>query len=181
MSTTQSDRLRGVLVPLVAAHGLDLEEVELSRAGRYRVLRVVVDSDDGVDLDTVAELTRAVSSALDETDVMGEEQYQLEVTSPGAERPLAERRHYERAVGRLARIRLHTGGDVVARILAVDDGGLGLSVPGVKGRKPTERRIAFQEIASARVEVEFNRKDEQDAAVGGRQDENGKDKNEEEA
>ena len=159
MSTTHSDRLRGLLEPLAGAQGLDLEEVELTRAGRYRVLRVVVDSDEGVDLDTVAELTRTVSAELDETDAMGDEQYQLEVTSPGAERPLTERRHYARAVGRLARIRLHEGGEVVARILSVDDEGLDVEVPGVKGRKPTARRLGFPEIAKARVEVEFNRKD----------------------
>ncbi|WP_030910928.1 ribosome maturation factor RimP [Streptomyces sp. NRRL F-5126] len=159
MSTTQSDRLRGLLEPLAGAQGLDLEEVELARAGRYRVLRVVVDSDEGVDLDTVAELTRTVSARLDETDAMGDEQYQLEVTSPGAERPLTERRHYARAVGRLARIRLREGGEVVARILSVDDEGLDVEVPGVKGRKATARRLGFPEIAKARVEVEFNRKD----------------------
>ncbi|MGQ4512681.1 ribosome maturation factor RimP [Streptomyces sp. DW26H14] len=159
MSTTQSDRLRGLLEPLVGAEGLDLEDVELSRAGRYRVLRVVVDSDEGVDLDAVAELTRAISAGLDESDLMGEEQYQLEVTSPGAERPLTEQRHYERAVGRLARIKLHEGGELVARILSVDDGGLDVEVPGVKGRRATARRLAFTQIARARVEVEFNRKD----------------------
>jgi ribosome maturation factor RimP len=159
MSTTQSDRLRGLLEPLVGAQGLDLEDVELSRAGKYRVLRVVVDSEEGVDLDTVAELTRTVSEKLDETDAMGEDQYQLEVTSPGAERPLTEPRHYVRAVGRLARIRLHEGGELVARILSVDDEGLDLEVPGVKGRKATARRMEFAEIAKARVEIEFNRKD----------------------
>ncbi|WP_329455350.1 ribosome maturation factor RimP [Streptomyces sp. NBC_01497] len=159
MSTTQSDRLRGLLEPLVGAEGLDLEDVELAKAGRYRVLRVVVDAEDGVDLDTVAELTRAISTGLDETDVMGDEQYQLEVTSPGAERPLAERRHYARAVGRLARIKLHEGDELVARILSVDDEGLDVEVPGVKGRKATARRLEFAQIAKARVEVEFNRKD----------------------
>jgi ribosome maturation factor RimP len=159
MSTTQSDRLRGLLEPLVGAEGLDLEDVELSKAGRYRVLRVVVDADDGVDLDTVAELTRAISAGLDETDLMGDEQYQLEVTSPGAERPLTEHRHYARAVGRLARMKLHEGGELVARILSVDDTGLDVEVPGVKGRKATARRLEFAQIAKARVEVEFNRKD----------------------
>jgi ribosome maturation factor RimP len=159
MSTTQSDRLRGLLEPLVSAAGLDLEGVELSRAGRYRVLRVVVDADDGVDLDTVAELTRAVSAGLDDTDLMGDEQYQLEVTSPGAERPLTERRHYTRAVGRLARMRLHEGGELVARILSVDDAGLDVEVPGVKGRRATARRLDFTQIAKARVEVEFSHKD----------------------
>ncbi|MFC9428556.1 ribosome maturation factor RimP [Streptomyces sp. NPDC056987] len=162
MSTTQSERLRGLLEPLVSAKDLDLEEIEVSRAGRRRVLRIVVDSDEGVDLDECAELSRSISVKLDETDAMGEDEYQLEVTSPGAERPLTEHRHYLRAVGRLARIQLHEGGEVVARILTVDDGGLDLEVPGVKGRKPTARRVEFAQIAKARVEIEFNRKDKKE-------------------
>ena len=55
------------------------------------------------------------------------------------------------------------GGELIARILGVDDEGLDLEVPGVKGRKPTARRLAFAEIAKARVEVEFNRKDSDDS------------------
>ncbi|MEU0955273.1 ribosome maturation factor RimP [Streptomyces niveus] len=162
MSTTHSERLRGLLEPLVSAKGLDLEEIEVSRAGRRRVLRIVVDSDDGVDLDACAELSRTISTTLDETDVMGEDEYQLEVTSPGADRPLTERRHYVRAVGRLAKIQLHEGDDFVARVLAVDEEGLDLEVPGVKGRKPTARRVEFASIAKARVELEFNRKDKKE-------------------
>ncbi len=50
----------------------------------------------------------------------------------------------------------------MARILGVDDEGLDLEVPGVKGRKPTARRVAFDEIAKARVEIEFNRKDKKE-------------------
>ncbi|MFD3911294.1 ribosome maturation factor RimP [Streptomyces sp. NPDC058603] len=162
MSTTQSERLRGLLEPLVSAKDLDLEEIEVSRAGRRRVLRVVVDSDEGVDLDECAELSRSISDKLDETDAMGEDEYQLEVTSPGAERPLTEHRHYVRAVGRLARFQLHEDGELVARILTVDDEGLDLEVPGVKGRKPTARRIAFAGIDKARVEIEFSRKDKKE-------------------
>ncbi|MFD8968466.1 ribosome maturation factor RimP [Streptomyces sp. NPDC059568] len=162
MSTTQSERLRGLLEPLVSAKDLDLEEIEVSRAGRRRVLRVVVDSDEGVDLDECAELSRSISEKLDETDAMGEDEYQLEVTSPGAERPLTEHRHYLRAVGRLARFQLHEDGELVARILTVDDEGLGLEVPGVKGRKPTARRVEFTRIAKARVEIEFSRKDKKE-------------------
>ncbi|MFE2497285.1 ribosome maturation factor RimP [Streptomyces scopuliridis] len=162
MSTTQSERLRGLLEPLVSAKDLDLEEVEVSRAGRRRVLRVVVDSDEGVDLDECAELSRSISDRLDETDAMGEDEYQLEVTSPGAERPLTEHRHYVRAVGRLARFQLHEDGELVARILTVDDEGLDLEVPGVKGRKPTARRIEFAGIDKARVEIEFSRKDKKE-------------------
>ncbi|MFI8437699.1 ribosome maturation factor RimP [Streptomyces sp. NPDC079020] len=165
MSTTQSERLRGLLEPLAAAKQLDLEEIELSRAGRRRVLRIIVDSEEGVELDTCAELSREISEKLDETDVMGEDEYVLEVSSPGADRPLTEHRHYVRATGRLARFRLTAGPDqdeLVARILAVDEEGLDLEVPGVKGRKPTSRRVAFADIARARVEIEFNRKDKKE-------------------
>ncbi|MFJ8164778.1 ribosome maturation factor RimP [Streptomyces sp. NPDC096136] len=162
MSTTQSDRLRGLLEPLVAAKGLDLEEIELSKAGRRRMLRIVVDSDEGVELDACAELSREVSDALDASDVMGEDEYVLEVSSPGADRPLGEHRHYVRATGRLVKFQLVEGGELVARILGVDDEGMDLEVPGVKGRKATARRIAFTDIAKARVEIEFNRKDKKE-------------------
>ncbi|MGW0775043.1 ribosome maturation factor RimP [Streptomyces sp. NPDC002835] len=162
MSTTQSDRLRGLLEPLVSAAGLDLEEIEVSRAGRRRMLRITVDSDDGVELDACAELSRALSEKLDETDAMGEGEYVLEVSSPGADRPLTQHRHYVRATGRLVKLQLHENGELVARILTVDDEGLDLEVPGVKGRRPTTRRVAFDEIAKARVEIEFNRKDKKE-------------------
>ncbi|MFJ3926931.1 ribosome maturation factor RimP [Streptomyces sp. NPDC090022] len=167
MSTPQSDRLRGLLEPLVTAKGLDLEEIETSRAGKRRMLRIIVDSDEGVELDTCAELSRVVGEMLDETDVMGEGEYVLEVSSPGADRPLTEHRHYVRATGRLVKFQLSAEGDtgageLVARILGVDEDGLDLEVPGVKGRKATARRIAFTDIARARVEIEFNRKDKKE-------------------
>lgn len=161
MSTTQIERLRGLLEPLVAERGLELDELEVTPAGKRRVLRVVVDSDEGVELDTCAELSRTVSEKLDETDVMGGAPYVLEVSSPGADRPLTELRHYRRAVGRLIKAHLTEeagGGEITARVTAVDDEGIDLEVPGVKGRKPTRRRLAFAEIAKARVEIEFNRK-----------------------
>ncbi|GHG55164.1 ribosome maturation factor RimP [Streptomyces griseocarneus] len=158
MSTTQSERLRELLAPLVSARELDLEEVEVTPAGKRRVLRIVVDSEEGVQLDTCADLSRDISAALDETDVMGGAPYVLEVTSPGADRPLTQHRHYVRATGRLIKAQLAEGGELVARIVSVDDEGLDLEVPGVKGRKPTARRLAFGDIAKARVEIEFNRK-----------------------
>ncbi|MGW7005483.1 ribosome maturation factor RimP [Streptomyces sp. NPDC054933] len=158
MSTTQTDRLRELLEPLASAAGLELEEVAVTPAGKRRMLRVVVDSDEGVQLDAVAELSREVSEALDASDVMGGAPYVLEVTSPGTDRPLTEPRHFVRNTGRLIKAQLAEGGELVARIIGVDDEGLDLEVPGVKGRKPTARRLAFAEIAKARVEVEFSRK-----------------------
>ncbi|MDW8808032.1 ribosome maturation factor RimP [Streptomyces scabiei] len=162
MSTTQSERLRELLEPLVRSQGLDLEEIAVDSVGRRRVLRVVVDSDEGADLDAVADVSRALSAKLDETDAMGRSEYTLEVGTPGAERALTEHRHYRRAVDRLVKFQLREDGELIARILTVDDEGLDLEVPGVKGRKATSRRLAFDEIDRARVQVEFNRKDKKD-------------------
>ncbi|MGI5194488.1 ribosome maturation factor RimP [Streptomyces sp. CA-288835] len=162
MSTTQSERLRGLLEPLVSSQGLDLEEIEVDSVGRKRVLRVTVDSDEGADLDQIADVSRVLSAKLDETDAMGAGEYTLEVGTPGAERELREHRHYVRAIGRLVKFQLAEGGEVVARILKVDDEGVDLEVPGVKGRKATARRLAFEEIAKARVQVEFSRKDKKE-------------------
>ncbi|GAQ65128.1 MULTISPECIES: ribosome maturation factor RimP [Streptomyces] len=162
MSTTQSERLRELLEPLVRSQGLDLEEIAVDSVGRRRVLRVVVDSDEGADLDAVADVSRALSAKLDETDAMGQAEYTLEVGTPGAERALTEHRHYRRAVDRLVKFTLREDGELIARILTVDDDGLDLEVPGVKGRKATTRRLAFDAIDRARVQVEFNRKDKKD-------------------
>ncbi|MEU1531285.1 ribosome maturation factor RimP [Streptomyces fagopyri] len=158
MSTTQSERLRELLEPLVSSQGLDLEEIEVDSVGRKRVLRVVVDSDAGADLDQIADVSRALSAKLDETDAMGEGEYTLEVGTPGAERELKEHRHYVRATDRLVKFQLGDGGELVARILGADDDGLDVEVPGVKGRRPTTRRLALADIAKARVQVEFNRR-----------------------
>ncbi|MGW7242581.1 ribosome maturation factor RimP [Streptomyces sp. NPDC054804] len=162
MSTTQSERLRELLEPLVTSQGLDLEEIAVDSVGRKRVLRVVVDSDTGADLDQIADVSRELSAKLDESDAMGAGEYTLEVGTPGAERPLTEHRHYVRAVDRLVRFQLAEGGELVARILDVDEEGLDLEVPGVKGRKATSRRLGFAGIEKARVQVEFNRKDKKD-------------------
>ncbi|MEU5091998.1 ribosome maturation factor RimP [Streptomyces sp. NPDC021356] len=160
MSTTQSERLRELLEPLVTSEGLDLEEIAVDSVGRKRVLRVVVDSDTGADLDAIADVSRALSAKLDETDAMGDGEYTLEVGTPGAERLLAQHRHYVRATGRLVKFQLSEGGELVARIVAVDEEGLDLEVPGVKGRRPTARRVAFPDVVRARVQVEFSRKDD---------------------
>lgn len=184
MSTTQSERLRGLVEPLVGSKDLDLEEITVTPAGKRRVLRIVVDADDGVQLDTCAELSREISEQLDGADAMGSGEYVLEVTSPGADRPLTAHRHYVRATGRLVKFRLTEqagSGELVARILDVDEDGLDLEVPGVKGRKPTTRRLAFTDIDRARVEIEFNRKDKNAGNAGNTENPQNDTNNEEEA
>jgi len=152
MSTTTLDRLRELLEPVVTTTSVDLEEISLSPAGKRRVLRVIVAADGGVDLDKIAEVSRAASEALDATDVMGGLPYQLEVTSPGVDRPLTLERHWRRAAGRLVRAQLVDGGSITGRILAADADGADLDAEG----KPV--RVPYDTVAKAVVQVEFNRK-----------------------
>jgi ribosome maturation factor RimP len=152
MSTTQRDRLRELLEPVAAGAGVDLEEVSVSPAGKRRVLRIVLDADSGVDLDAIAAVSRKISEALDASDAMGSQAYVLEVTTPGVDRPLTAARHWRRAAGRLVEVVLTDGGKVTGRVTAADDEGVDLDVDG------TERRIGYDTIAKAAVQVEFNRK-----------------------
>ncbi|MET8540720.1 ribosome maturation factor RimP [Kitasatospora sp. NPDC004799] len=162
MSTTHTDRLRALLEPLAEQAGLDLEDVRVTRAGNRRQVQIDVDTDGGVDMDAIAEFSRVVGDALDESDLMGDEAYLLEVGSPGAERPLVLPRHWQRAEGRLAKVHLVDGGEIVARVLEADEDGALVEVQPVKGRgRPKERRLAYAEVARARVQVEFNRKDDE--------------------
>jgi ribosome maturation factor RimP len=177
MSTPRSgspaDRLQALLEPVVTAAGYDLEAVRVSQVARRRRVEVVVDGDDGVSLDAVSDITRVVSDVLDSpdgTEVMGEQPYVLEVGSPGTDRPLTQAKHWRRAKGRLVRAVLHDGGDLSGRILDSDEDGvlLEVEVPGKKKGQPSttqERRLAFAEVAKARVEIEFNRRDDETDAA----------------
>src|SRR6202041_124242 len=102
-------RTPGVLEPVVRSAGVDLESVKVAAAGRRRLLRIVVDADRRPSLDDIAELSRSLSKELDDSGVMGEAAYTLEVSSPGVDRPLTEARHWRRARGRLVRVPLAPG------------------------------------------------------------------------
>ncbi|GAA5054252.1 ribosome maturation factor RimP [Thermocatellispora tengchongensis] len=148
------DRLVKLLEPVIAAEGLDLEDVTVTPAGKRRVLRVIVDRDGGVSLDDIADVSQAVSKALDAEDAMGQAPYMLEVTSPGVDRPLTEPRHWRRAAGRLVKADLADGTTVEGRVLSADETGVELDVPG------GPRRFDHQDLTRGRVQVEFRRIDD---------------------
>ncbi|WP_344711956.1 ribosome maturation factor RimP, partial [Aeromicrobium flavum] len=99
MTTPIIDRISSLLEPVTSSLGLDLDEVELVGKAERRRLLIAVDRDGGVGIDQVAEATRAISAALDESDVMGESPYTLEVASRGVDRPLVSPRHWRRNAG----------------------------------------------------------------------------------
>src|SRR3954452_19454342 len=124
MSTAATrDRLAEELTGPMGALGLDLEAVDLTSAGKRRVLRVAIDKDGGVTMDDIADATREVSRLLDETNVMGEQAYTLEVSSPGVDRPLTLPRHWRRNTGRLVTVTFHDDEPVTGRITGNDNEG----------------------------------------------------------
>lgn len=151
--------LTRLLLPVVNAAGMDLENVRVTAVGRRRLLRVVVDGDGGVTLDDITQISRAVSAELDSNGAMGETPYTLEVSSPGADRPLTEPRHWRRAAGRLVRVplagRAKAAGKparpaaVEGRVLGASDSGVLLDLPG------GQREFGYSELGPGKILLEF--------------------------
>ena len=153
--------LRGLLEPVIAAAGYDLEDVAVSSAGRRSVVRVIVDADGGIDLDAVAAVSRIVSETLDADPAADQAlrgAHVLEVSSPGVDRPLTEPRHWRRAVGRLVSVEV-AGAPVTGRVSAADESGVRLDVDGTVHSHPWDR------LGPGRVQVEFNRADDADGGA----------------
>lgn len=133
--------------PVVEDAGLEVWEVTFDQEAGRRILRVKVDRDGGVDLDTIATISQRLSRRLDLEGFEQDRPYELEVGSPGLERPLREPRHFERSVGQQVRVktvepvdgsRVHEGALVSAgaeAIVIASEGG--------------ELRVPYDGIASA--------------------------------
>ncbi len=155
---TVADRVRDLVLPLLDDRHLELYDIEMQGP----VLRVVVDSpaDDtgGLDLDLLADATRAVSRALDEADpITGH--YTLEVTSPGLERSLRRPEHFKRAVGETIKVRTVTGATderrVRGELAAADADGITVRIGTDDDGAPIERRLAYDDIERARTVFEW--------------------------
>ena len=153
--TSQRDRLTAIVRPVVVAAGYHLEELAITPAGRRRLVRVVLDADTRISLDDVAEVSQAISTALDEHDeALGRSPYVLEVSSPGVDRPLTEPRHWRRSVGRLVHVPLPGQGTVEGRLLRADGSGVVIGTGGL------EREFGYAALGPGRVQVEFSREED---------------------
>src|SRR5690349_16152305 len=148
--------------------GLLVEDVAVTPAGKRRLVRLWIDRildatgdttsvTPPLTLDEVADATRAVSEALDDTGAMGEQPYTLEVGSPGIDRPLTQPRHFRRNVSRLVTVTPVEGEPVTARITAAGDTGVTLEVPATKKEPARSVHLAYAEVSRAVVQVEFSR------------------------
>ena len=150
-SSTTDGPLQELLAPVVAASGLELDSVTRTRSDAMPLLRVVVEAPigaDGIDSDTLADVSRAVSKALDAADPIDGE-YLLEVSTPGAERELTKVGHWMRQIGRLVRIKLRAGGYVSGRVFDASETSATIDVDG------EATTIDYQDMRKARSRVDF--------------------------
>ncbi len=97
-------QVEGLAEPLCKSEGLELVHVEYQRESGGRILRLYIDRPEGVALDDCVNVSRQLNNLLDVyLDDIGP--YNLEVTSPGPERPLSKLKDYERFKGRLAKVK----------------------------------------------------------------------------
>lgn len=152
MSASQAKALRSLAEPIVSSLDCDLEDVVIRQAGKRRLVRIVVDHHSGgLTLDLVASISREISRELDDSTVLGNAPFVLEVTSPGVDRPLRLPRHWRRAVGRLVQVTPRTGAVLEGRVLSADETHAILDVDG------SETTVAYASVARAVVQVEFTR------------------------
>lgn len=152
--TASAEALRAGLSEPLTALGVDLEEIDVSKAGRRHVVRVVVDRDGGVDLDLVAEVSRRISELLDVPPLSDSMPgpFVLEVTSPGIDRPLTEPRHWRRAVGHLVHATLRDDSVVEGRLIEVSSESEVVVATGA-----ADVVVPVAAVRRAVVQVEFNR------------------------
>ncbi|MBC8208735.1 MAG: ribosome maturation factor RimP [Desulfobulbaceae bacterium] len=151
MSELVIEQVRKYVDLLLPSMGLELVEVQFRQEGHGWVLRVFVDSPDGVKLDDCSKVSRELSDYLDVEDLI-EQAFHLEVSSPGLERTLYNMKDFRRFVGRKARLKLHAVVDgqkvFVGKILAAEDDTVDLVAEDGK-----EYHFAFAEISKARLSL----------------------------
>jgi ribosome maturation factor RimP len=138
--------------PVLSSLGLELVDVEFEGSGRARTVRLRVDRDGGIDLDTLAEANGPVSDALDTADAIAGP-YTLELSSPGLARPLRRPAEFRRFAGTTISVKSHDPVDGARRhrglLVEADDAGIVLEVDG------QHRRFSYDAIASARTVFEW--------------------------
>jgi ribosome maturation factor RimP len=157
MSDTALDRITALVEPSLRQLGVELYDAQWDSRGRTPVLRLLIDKPEGVDLDDCARVSNAVSAVLDAYDPI-EDRYELEVSSPGAERPLRARSDWERAVGRRVNVRFrHGDGEVVleGKLIEITPGEGTVTVEAREGKTPVPVRIPLADVLAARRALEL--------------------------
>lgn len=152
MAETVKKQVEALALPVLGEHGLELIEVQYRREQSGWVLRLIIDKQEGVSLDDCTTVSREISQLLDIEDFI-DQAYNLEVSSPGLDRPLKNMADFQRFTGRKAKIKTIAPIDgehvFIGKILQATGETIILAV----GSRELE--IPFVQVAKARLEVEF--------------------------
>lgn len=142
------DRIRDLVAPIIEAEPVELYDIEYNGG----VLRVTVESPDGVDITVIKRISRSISHELDETDPISG-RFTLEVSSPGLERSLRTPEHFLGAVGVEVKVKTAPNVEGDRRVRGVlhsaDDEGFEIETD--NGR----RRLSYDDVAKARTVFEW--------------------------
>lgn len=142
------DKIKRIIEPLLEENGLEVVDVEYRREPIGMVLRVFIDRPEGVDIEACSDASALIERKLDETDVI-QSAFNLEVSSPGLERPLVKPEHYRRFVGSPVRLRTKEPVDrrrkYEGRLARADDDSFVLETD------EGEKEFKYSEIAKANL------------------------------
>ena len=151
-----------------ARAGYEIEDVVIDARARPPRITVIADGDDGLDLASIATLSRSASELLDTADSENSQTpYVLEVTSPGVDRPLTEEKHFRRARGRKVELTLTDGSQLTGRLGETRDGTVCVVVPEGRRGDYSVRELPLDDIAKAVVQVEFSPPNQRELELAG--------------
>jgi ribosome maturation factor RimP len=156
MPTWPIPTIKALIEPTLEHMGYELYAVEQSgQSGR--TLRISIDRAESITIDDCERVSKVVGPMLDNANLIPGP-YDLEVSSPGAERPLRRKEDYERFNGKRVNVRYRTGETetvVEGQLVAVDNAGIAVQAPGPRGRAPVIVHIGWDDVASGRLAVSF--------------------------
>lgn len=163
-------QLTELITPAAARHGMDVETVRVSLAGKKSVVVIGLDSDTRPDLDKLEVVSQEISELLDAAEASGRYNfgagYTLEVSTPGVDLPLSAPRHWHRNRHRLVKL-TSEGKSTTWRIgaLRADEGAVILVGREKKG--PSVKSVEITDLPPAVVEIEFAKPPEQELELTG--------------
>jgi ribosome maturation factor RimP len=149
----ETSKLHALLEPSITALGYELWGCVFISQGTYSMLRVYIDSEQGINVDDCERVSRQISAVLDVEDPVAGK-YTLEVSSPGIDRPLFELEHFQRFLGSPVELHLHTALNKQKRFKGVLVEVIGNDIVlAIAGEKLV---IALDNIAKAKIVPEIN-------------------------
>jgi ribosome maturation factor RimP len=152
-----TEEVEELVTPILTENGLELVDIEYVKEGKNWFLRIYIDKDNGIDIEECGLVSERLSEKLDALDPIPHN-YFLEVSSPGAERPLKKEKDYQRAVGKNVFIKTYEpiDGEKTFEGVLTDYNGETVTVEvKIKTRKKTVE-LPVNKIASARLAVTFS-------------------------